>query len=161
MKERPLTQGEVAIVDDADFEWLNQWKWCATRRRHTWYAVRHEAGTHRVFLMHRQILGLGFGDQRQGDHRDGNGLNNTRLNLRVATVAQNNYNQRVREKAGKPSRFKGVYPAPHGQSKWVAQIRVAGRTIPLGTFNDEGSAAQAYNRAAVERFGQFARLNEI
>ena len=88
MKEIPLTQGEVALVDDEDYEWLNQWRWYVLKARHTFYAVRFDGG--RTQSMHREIMCNPVG--KEVDHSDMDGLNNQRINLRIATRSQNHKN---------------------------------------------------------------------
>jgi len=145
-----LTQGFVALVDDADFQSLNEYKWYIKRdrRKNTNYAVMAD-GTR----MHRFILRLPSGSVPLVDHRDLNGLNNQRDNLRVCTFAQNRSNTK---KAHGSSQFKGV---SRDGSQWVTYIKVNQRTKYLGTFADEVAAALAYDVAAREHFGEFARCN--
>ncbi len=92
------------------------------------------------------------------DHINGNRLDNRKCNLRLATRSQNLQNSRKR--TGCSSRFKGVNWL--GQNKrWRARIKVFGKEIALGCFISELEAAEAYNKAAKEHFGDFAKLNEI
>lgn len=154
----PLTQGKEALVDDQDYEFLNQWKWYADKRKHTWYASRNRRkseGSPRTILMHEALLP----DSKGVDHKDGDGLNNQRSNLRPASTAQNNRN--TTKRANTSSRFKGVY-WHKSTGKWQARIGtgVSGQHIYLGEFESELDAAKAYNKAAAEKFGEFARLNE-
>ncbi len=159
MKKIPLTQGQVALVDDADFEALNRHKWYAQKYKNGFYAQRGVArpgGGQTVVIMHRVILSLE--DPRiQGDHRDGNGLNNQRYNLRIATNLQNGRAFKTpRVKA--TSRFRGV--CWHKQLKrWQAAIKVSQVNKYLGLFADEEGAARAYDKAALEHFGEFTQLN--
>lgn len=88
------------------------------------------------------------------DHWDGNGLNNCRKNLRVCTKQQNNMN--TKKRSNRSSKYKGVH---FRAGRWLAQIQVAGKKKHLGTFEEEADAALAYNFAATELFGPFARLN--
>ena len=155
MKMIPLTQGKVAIVDDCDFDWLSQRKWYAQKIRNSWYACRNEH-PHKI-LMHREILGLKYGDAIKCDHRNGNGLNNQQYNLRNCTHAENIRNQKL-QKRNKSSAYKGVYWNKK-YKKWYAQIRVNGCLKRLGQSNDEIEAAKIYNIAAKRYFGEFARLN--
>ncbi len=105
--------------------------------------------------MHRQIMGAPAG--MVVDHVNHKTLDNQRENLRVCTQSQNNANQRKTRGA---SRFKGV--AWHKRTgKWHARIGKNGRRHHLGCFNNEALAAQAYNAAALEHFGEFALLNEV
>ena len=153
MKRIPLTQGLCAIVDDEDYEWLNQWKWCAANHNGHWYAVRRENG--REQSMHRQILDLRFGDKRQTDHIDGDGLTNKRTNLRVCTPAQNQYNQKQKTAS---SKFKGVRWHKKAR-KWQAQIQFKQKVSYIGLFISEIDAARAYDEKAIELFGELANLN--
>jgi len=158
MKTIPLNQEKMALVDDSDYDFLNQFKWYAraTGSSHIFYAVRNEAKT--SVLMHRLILGLRPGDKRQADHRDGNGLNNCRSNLRICTGAQNRRSQRSR--MGCTSRYKGV--CRHCRDhKWKSQIRLNRKLIYLGLFNSEIAAAKAYDLAALKHHGEFAMTNEM
>ena len=158
MKEIPLTQGKVALVDDEDYAELSQYSWYALKGRHTWYAARNTptvAGKKTTMRMHRQILGAS--SERQVDHRDGDGLHNWRTNLRYCTNGQNQSNLHYK-KAGCTSRHKGVsWYRRFG--KWQAAIRVNGKSMNLGRFDDEDDAARAYNAAALRLFGEFACLN--
>jgi HNH endonuclease/AP2 domain len=154
MKEISLTQGKVAQVDDADFEWLSQWKWCALRVGHTWYAVRtdYTGGRKQMVIMHRLVVGR---SDLRVDHRDGNGLNNQRGNLRLVTASQNRCNSRKR---GGSSIYKGVCLRKRGKH-WQAQIANLRVQKYLGSFNSEVEAARAYDAAARELHGEFACLN--
>lgn len=156
-KAIPLTQGMSAIVDASDFALLSQFKWCAKTDWHTWYAVRKERvseGKFRLVYMHRFILGVEPGVQV--DHCDGNGLNNIRANLRPVTSQQNNFNRAA--KINNISGYKGV--GWHKSSgKWQARIYLDGKPIYLGLFAAAEEAAIAYDTAARELHGEFARCN--
>jgi hypothetical protein len=154
----PLSRGLAAIVDDADFDFLSQWKWCALRPRPTvYYAVRQDYGGEKPVLiyMHRLLTEAPRG--MEVDHRNHNGLDNRRENLRVCTRRQNSQNQRVRRSATSP--YKGVTRS--SSQTWAAKITFAGKQRRIGTFATEEEAALAYNRAAIEHFGEFARLNRV
>ena len=159
MKEIPLTRGKVALVDDADFEWLNQTKWHARKNKNgNWYAsgyLKKGKGDYKSILMHREILRL-TDPKIQGEHKDGNGLNNQRGNLRLATNQQNSMNTKKKKNAA--SKYKGVSWAKTN-SKWVAKIRLNGTLMHLGYFKNEIAAAYAYNNAAIMYFGEFANIN--
>jgi hypothetical protein len=153
MKEIQLTQGKVALVDDADFEWLNQWKWCAIKQGKLYYAIRKFKGKN--LSMHRFVLGTPKG--MLTDHRDHNGLNNQRYNLRFATKAQNTYNVSSRGH----SKYLGVSIKQTGRQKGKisAKIQFNRRPTHIGSFPTEIDAARAYDLKAKELFGEFANLN--
>ncbi len=158
MKEIPLSRGQVAIVDDADYDYLMQWSWHADKRSDgNGYYVSTKVrvgGKQQTVYMHGLLLGVAPGER--GDHRDGNGLHNWRSNLRKASAAQNQYNKRKLKT--KTSLFKGVYFFKR-DDKWRAQINFNGKSIHLGLFNDEASAARAYDTAAGQLFKEFVRTN--
>ncbi len=149
-KQITLTQGKVAIVDDGDFEFLNQWKWFY----HQGYAVRNIGK--KYLHMHRLLANTPNG--KETDHKDGNTLNNTRRNLRICSTRQNSMNRISRKNSS--SKFKGV--TWHcGDRKWQAQITLKSKLLYLGSFITEKAAALAYNIAAKKYFGRFAKLNVI
>lgn len=154
MKTIALTQGRVALVDDADFERLNQWTWCAWKHRNTFYAQRARRvseGKSGVVFMHQEVCCKG------ADHKNGNGLDNRRSNLRPCTASQNSANQPLQK--GNRSGFKGVSWQGGRLNKWTAQVQVLGKKIHLGCYSDKEDAARAYDAAAREHFGEFAQLN--
>lgn len=152
MKIIPLTQGKVALVDDEDFEHVNQFKWCAQKRVFksgiTFYAMRRGGAE----SMHRFLMP----SHPRIDHKDGDGLNNQRSNLRPATRSENAANQRKHVDCS--SKFKGVHWDKR-TGKWRSQTKLHGRRIHLGRFVNELDAAIAYDTAAVKLFGDFAKLN--
>lgn len=159
MKKIPLTRGKVALVDDADFDWLNHYRWRAQEKcSGNFYATRHalrEAGEKRRTVGMHQIIAAIMGFERP-DHIDGNGLNNQRGNLRPATKSENGANRKLNR--NNTSGFKGV-GWNKAQQKWTASIRQFGKLRYLGYFLDVMAAARAYDVAAKEIFGKFARLN--
>ena len=145
----PLGDGLFATVDAADYPEISKYRWYANRQGRNIYAVCHKNG--RTVSMHRMIM-----KPRRGyivDHKDNNGLNNCRDNLRVCTRRQNQLNRRP---SGGTSRFVGVY---RHKDKWVAAIRSRGKRYYLGLFDDEVEAAKARDRKAWELHGEFAYLN--
>lgn len=156
-REIPLTQGKVALVDEADFEWLSQWKWYAKLKKSSgyFYARRNDkkGAKHSVIELHRAIMGLQGGDRRNVDHINHDTLDNRRSNLRVCTSAQNTRNSRRR--SDNLSGFKGVHFHSSSQ-KWAAQIRVNGKAIHLGLRDTPAEAHKLYCTAAKEHFGEFA-----
>ncbi len=160
MKEIKLSQGKVALVDDEDFEYLNQFKWFAHKARGIYYADRHSPRSHykRTFIrMHREILKLK--DSRiMVDHINHNGLDNRRENLRSCTNQQNGMNRKSVKNSS--SEFKGV--SWHSVNKnWLVQIQKGKDKFYLGYFSSETDAARAYNKKAQELFGEFANLNNV
>lgn len=159
----PLTHGYHTVVDETDYEWLMQWKWYTWRgNQRTFYAQRErtlaEGRPGTTVRMHRRILNLEDAPRAiMIDHRDGNGLNNQRVNLRICNMRQNQRN-RIGAHRGSASQFKGVWLNQKG-NRWVAGIRVEGKLIYLGTFLCERDAALAYDAAARTHFGAFAHLN--
>jgi hypothetical protein len=153
MKEIPLTRGQFALVDDEDFEYLNQWKWITTDNG---YARRTEYknGTQKPVNMHVLIASPSLG--MLVDHINGNKLDNRRENLRICTNTENRRN--ISKYKNNTSGYKGV--TWHKQHrKWYAQIVPLRKNIFLGLFSDAKEAARAYDAAAKKYFGQFARLN--
>lgn len=152
MKLISLTKGKFAKVDDADFDWLNQWKWQARKGGYTWYAQR-KAGrsSRRTVQMHSLILP----DAKRVDHQDGDGLNNVRNNLRPASATQNKANEKVR--VDNQSGYRGVHE--HYKGRWRAVLYMNGKRQYSGCFSTAEEAAHAYDAAAKKFFGEFARLN--
>lgn len=153
MKEIPLTQGFVALVDDDDYEGLSKVKWTAYRSRHTVYAVRSKKC--KLVYLHRHILQAGPGIQV--GHVNGDGLNNTRSNLILTTVAGNAWGFQTPRKR-KTSRFRGVSWNKR-KKKWRAELRVDGKSFFLGLFEVEEDAARARDAASRKYYGDVACLN--
>lgn len=156
MKEIPLTQGKVALVDDEDYEWLSKWKWHAFNNKYTFYAVRQVRinGSQRHEWMHRVILKMERGNKIRVDHKDRDGLHNWKDNLRTVTNALNSHN-RKRQKNNK-SGYRGVY---RNRNRWEAQINTKGHLIFCGCYTDPVLAAKAYDEAAIRIYGKDAVLN--
>jgi len=153
VKEIPLTQGKVALVDDEDFPFVSRYKWCVAKRGRNFYAVAQIAKGESV-LMHALIMGEKPGCIR--DHINGNGLDNRRSNLRFARHAQNMANRSTSKnnKCG----FKGV--RKHQRcDKFIAEIRKNGKRYYGGLFPTAEDAARAYDALAAKLHGEFARLN--
>jgi hypothetical protein len=164
--EVSLSQGMVAIVDPCDIDFVAQWRWfyfSGSNRSLTGYAVRNrrvgDPGHKGVVYMHRELMGAAKG--LVVDHINGNGLDNRRVNLRIATHRQNCRNRRGAER-NSTSEYLGVswHKRAH---KWAAFIceRRNRRCVStyLGVFNSEAEAARAYDAEALLRFGRFASLN--
>jgi hypothetical protein len=154
MKEIPLTKGYVALVSDADYERVSQFKWQAKVNHHTVYARGRVDGKDQ--FLHRIIMNV-TDPMIYIDHRDHDGLNNQRKNLRVCSRSQNMSNQRKIRATS--SQFKGVC-WHRGGGKWQAKLKQPnGKQLYLGLFTDEIDAACAYDDAARQHFGAFALTN--
>jgi hypothetical protein len=155
-KQIPLTQGKVALVDEADFDLVCQFKWRARFSYGRWYAsrtVKHPDGKRRDVQMHRFILGNAT---EHTDHINHDGLDNRRVNLRPCSRTQNAHNRMTQKHT---SSFKGVCFFKE-TGKWHASICINKKKVHLGYFLTEREAAAAYDGAAVAAFGQFARTNQ-
>ena len=155
--EIKLNEGIVAIISIEDMEIVAKYNWNAQVRRHTCYA--YTAIGRGVVGMHRYIMGA-----RRGqivDHVNGNGLDNRRSNLRFATASQNRMNASKSRAQSTTSTYKGVYYEKGGKrtKRWRARIDISGTKTDLGRFLTEAEAARAYDNAAKEHFGEFAKLN--
>ena len=157
MIEIPLTQGKVAFIDDADFQLVSQFKWCAhNKRRKTFYAVGTlPLGDNKFknIKMHRLIMGV-TDPNVWVDHVDGNGLNNTRANLRICSRAENQQNRPVNR--NNKSGFKGVYACTRS-GRWIAKIMVNRKAVHIGRFDTPELAHAAYLAAAEKLHGEFSR----
>jgi hypothetical protein len=159
--EIQLTRGKVAIVDADDFERLSKFKWCAIKssKGKTWYARRWTArgkGKQAPILMHREILNILITVLL--DHKNGNGLDNRKENLRISTCSQNNQNRS--KPKNNTSGIKGVYWNKRNK-KWMARIQANHKVHYLGYFHELEDAATAYYNEAIRLHGEFARLTEL
>lgn len=155
MKEIKLTQNKVAVVDDEDFEQLNQYKWYAHKQSNNCYASRTIRLNKRkiTIKMHREVLNAGNGISV--DHINGNGLDNRKENIRLCTTQQNAFNRKHPHPKNK-LKTKGVR-WHNGARKFIAKIKINGKKIHLGYFNVLGDADSAYRFAEEKYFGEFAR----
>ena len=161
-----LAQGERVKVDIEDFARLSKYNWSAMKGRQTFYAVRFVEfkGLYDTNLnskhkykcitvsMARQIMGLSNEDPRVPDHKNHNGLDNRKSNLRICTTSQNAYNRKKRR--GSKNRYIGVYKA-RTAGKWTAWV--GGKYA--GTYNTQKEAAIARDKEAVKIRGEFAYTN--
>jgi hypothetical protein len=156
----PLTRGQYAIVDADRYSDLGRYRWIATWSECTksYYATRliTVSGRSRMIIMHRLILGLEFGDKREGDHQNGVTLDNRDKNLRIASRSQNQMNKRMQR--NNSSGFTGVSRDGHGRDKWQASISISGKLKFLGYYDTAELAYDAYCMAAREHFGDFAYI---
>lgn len=166
MKTIPLTQGKVALVDDSDYRAISKFKWHARKGGNgNWYAVRPLTRSEKKvrgykngggMAMHRHLLIECSSDRV--DHKDGNGLNNQRSNLRFATIGENNRNKLI-EPNRNSSGYKGVSWVPRIK-RWRARIKLNKKEHWGGYFYTAQAAAKCYDKLALRLFGEFARTNQ-
>jgi hypothetical protein len=147
-----LNTKEEIILDPEDYGLVSKYKWTKMRDGHL-VTVQNKVS----LLIHRLIMGIPFGDKRVVDHINGNPLDNRKCNLRLCNIAQNLWNQK--KSKNNTSGYKGVYIVKKGTPRYLAMITLNKKLTYLGTFKEIADAAKAYDRAAVENFGEFARLN--
>lgn len=159
MKQIPLTRGMFALVDDEDFKELSKYKWCAIRGKNTWYAMRKrrvgEAGRKKTCMMHRMILNV---DDPNifCDHKNGDGIDNRRCNLRQCSSSENGTNRPFQK--NNTTGFKGV-DFHKQRGKYRAIIQFKNKQYHIGLFQNAEDAARAYDEAARRLHGEFAHLN--
>jgi hypothetical protein len=159
-KEIQLTQGQVAIVDDEMYDYLNQWKWYASKQKNgKFYAERKITvnSLRKSIIMHRLIIN-NTDIKLHTDHINGITLDNRKINLRICTNSQNQMNKKtqINNKNG----FKGVSYNKE-KKKYEVNITLNGNKIFLGRHLNIIEAAKSYNEAAIKYFGEFANLNKI
>lgn len=153
-----LTKGKYAIVDEEDFDRVNQFKWYLNKPKPKSlreYAMRNRTPECSFIKMHRFILGA-TDPKVKVDHINGNGLDNRRSNLRLCSNAENSRSSARRQNVKSP--YRGVSWNGNG---YFASIRVNYQAIYLGFFQSPEEAALAYNEAAIKHHGEFAKLNII
>ena len=166
IREIPLTQGKIAIVDVKDYEWLNQWKWYAHKKNDdsTYYARRRGTlsnGKRITVFMHREILTLTYRDGRIPDHKDHNGLNNRRDNLRIVSPSLNRHNSKLLR--NNTSGYRGVDPVTYikknGTRNWRVRISFEGKRMSGKSYSNILDAAAAYDLIAIKLWGPNIPLN--
>ncbi len=150
MIEIPLTKGKTTFVDDDDHELVSAFKWHAWNANGKYWYAKGMKG----LLLHRLIMHFPSGFV---DHKNGNGLDNRKENLRLVSRAQNMMNSAV--VIGTFSGFKGVHYEKHKKNPWRARIKVNGKFLSLGSFATSEAAAFAFDEAARQYQGEFASLN--
>lgn len=160
MRQILLVQGKCALVDNNDYEWLNQWVW----RYENGYATRTEIKRlvngeykQKTIWMHRIINNTP--DGLFTDHINGNRSDNRRENLRTCTIAENTRNSRI--SSNNKSGYKGIFATPYGT--WRAGLTITKngkrKSIYFGSHSTKEAAALAYDDGALKYFGEFANLN--
>jgi hypothetical protein len=152
MKYLTLTNGKQAAVDDEDYQEVIKHNWYCRKIGKAEYAATSING--KFHYLHRFII------KPQAheiiDHKNRDGLDNRRSNLRICSRSENNANS-IGKGGSKTSKYKGVYK--HAKGKWQAELRVKGVNHYLGLFINEEDAAKAYDNRAKELFGEFAYIN--
>lgn len=159
MRTIELGRGYTTVVDEDDYDKLSQYNWSVDERSHTTYVKRsvYEGGIRTgTEIMHRLIMDAP--EDMQVDHINGDGLDNRKENLRLCSQKQNLMNKR--SVVDSSSKHKGVC-WDKGSSKWRAYIQVDKKKKHLGYYTDELAAASAYNEAAKEHFGEYAKVNSV
>ena len=158
MKYLALTQGQFTIIDDDMYQFVMHWDWYAVKMTNgKFYACRAAliGGKYRRIYLHRFLLGV-CDSKIFIDHKDGDTLNNTNKNIRIAS---NSENQKNKNGYG-TSKYLGV-TLDKRRNKYRVVINVNGKNIWIGSFDDETNAALAYNSAAAKYHGEFANPNII
>lgn len=153
MKIIKLTNGQDCLVDDADFEFLNQFTWSEKGG----YAVTYKNIFDRTAMIRMHRLIMAAPSWAIIDHKSGATLDNQRSNLRFCHVNQNSHNSKKRK--SKTKKFKGVYKATQ-PGKWWARITHQKKQIFLGVFETEEGAFEAYKAASVRLYGPFSPYRE-
>lgn len=156
MKRIKLTQNKYALIDNEDFKKVSKFNWYAKKISNIYYATHgvRVGGKDKTVFLHQFILNF---PNKLIDHKDRNGLNNQKENLRICTPTQNGANK-IKQSNKTSSKYKGVY-WHRLSSRWVAQVGINNKCYNLGSFKTESEAAKIYNKKARELFGNFARLN--
>jgi hypothetical protein len=154
------------LIDDEDLPLVSKYKWYVAnvkyRGRQTKQYVQARGISHsepKIVKIHRIIMGVAD-SKKVVDHKNGNGLDNRKENLRVCSQLDNSANRKTSSlsKNKKASKFKGVTKL---NNKWRAYINLNYTSIHLGFFNTETEAANAYNKAAIILYKEFANLNKV
>lgn len=161
MKIITLTNGKEVMIDDGDYEIASKYKWyylILSNGKNEYVRTRlpNPRTVSKWFYLHQLLLGT-IGTSQTIDHKDGNGLNNTRANLSIVSISDNSKNRR--KKDGATSKYFGVYLHPCG--KWLAKININGKQKHLGLFKEEIDAAKAYNIAAINTGNPYYKINTI
>lgn len=174
--EVPLTQGKVALIDPCDIDLTEGCRWSygnrttpnAKKKRYYESGYAHRLliidGKRKSLRLHHlimeRILGGPIPEGYIVDHKNNNPLDNRRENLRLATLSNNAHNSRQQGNCENP--YKGIYYSKEKRrrKRWTAQIMVNGKYLHIGRFFTAEEAAKAYNEAALQYHGEFARINE-
>lgn len=159
MKKIEITgvEGKTAIVDDEDYERVSKHTWRTRDLEHQTFYARATINNKTVTLHH-----FIYGKPPEGkitDHKNNNGLDNRKDNLRFVTPRQNNINSKPRK--GCSSKYKGVSWKTRDECYEVYIFPEKGKRKYLGRTRDEEEAAKMYNEAAKKYYGEYAYLNDV
>jgi hypothetical protein len=151
VREIPLSQGKFALVDEGDYDRLSKHTWSAVKRKgqSSYYAEYRSTDGHTV-AMHREVLGLTVYDGKRTDHKNRNGLDNRRSNLRVASPSINTHNGNLRK--NNSSGFRGVYWHKI-HKKWGVKVGHNGKQIYCGEYASILDAIDARNAMEIKCYG--------
>lgn len=155
MKEIVLFSGEIALVDDEDFDLINAYKWYRSKRKRVTYAIANVRK--KTIYMHKVITHTD--NSQKIDHKNHDGLDNRKENLRLTTGTNNQANRRKTDSSTSSS-YKGLhYDKEH--NCYIAKIVYQNTYIYLGSFSNEIAAAKAYDEAAKQIYKEFALINNV
>lgn len=152
-----LFSGEYVRIDEEDYERLSQYSWCLFKSEKWQYAIRTEYknGTQKTIYMHREIMGV-TDPKIYVDHRDHDGLNNLKSNLRVSDNRFNQYN--VGKKSTSKQKYKNIRQLD--ENRWQVRVRTPkGKRVERVVYSEE-DAVKLYNELALKYHGEFAYLQE-
>lgn len=159
----PKHGNKIILVDDEDYHLLSRLKWCIVKDNNTFYAqftigfgTKNGKRLRKQLLMHRLILGVTSSKGELVDHKDRNGLNNQKANIRICTQSQNTHNASKRKNS--TSKYQGVCWSAQ-RRKWMAFLQYNGQTNNIGFYVSEIEAAKARDLKSTEFYGSFATLN--
>lgn len=152
-----LSSGEFVRVDEEDYEKLNQYRWTLFKSEKWQYAIRTEYknGSQKTIYMHRDIMGV-TDPKVYVDHRDHDGLNNQKSNLRISDNRFNQYN--VGKKSTSKQKYKNIRKL--SGDRWQVRVRTPkGNRVERVVYSEE-DAVKLYNELALKYHGEFAYLQE-
>lgn len=159
MKLLYTVSGHEILVSDKDYKKVSLYRWYLERKKNTNYVKTHSLymGKVRWFYIHQLILGtVACGHKLQIDHKNHNGVDNRRKNIKIVTHSDNIKNRRKHRGA---SIYTGV--SKHSNNKWLARININGKQKSIGVFINEIDAAKAYNKAALKTGNKFYMINKF
>ena len=156
----PKYKNQKCVIDTDDYDKIKKYNWSIHKglKDKCFYAISHDKinGKYTTIKLHRLIMNVE--SHKNVDHKDFNGLNNVKTNLRICTPTENMRNRRM--SYNNKSGYKGVCPVGNSK-KWRMQIRVNKKTIYLGQCENPIDGAKIYDKAEIKYFGEFANINGV